>query len=77
MKSLGNSIKANHPEISYSHDGPIELFEAMHSVCDPELPHAGEGWEGVVENMDQWWMRFVAAIWNLLDSYIYALLCSL
>jgi hypothetical protein len=28
--------------------------DAMHSVCDPELPDAGEVWGGVVENMDQW-----------------------
>ena len=29
--------------------------DVMHSVCDPELPDAGEVWDGVVEDMDQWW----------------------
>jgi hypothetical protein len=62
MKSLGNSIKANHPEISYSHDGPIELFEAKHSVCDPELPDTGEAWEENFDHIDQWWESLMAAI---------------
>ena len=31
----------------------------MHSVCDPELPDAGEVWDGVVEDVDQWWGRLV------------------
>jgi hypothetical protein len=29
--------------------------DVMHSICDPELPNAGEVWRGFVENMDQWW----------------------
>jgi hypothetical protein len=29
--------------------------DVMHSICDPELPNAGEVWRGVVENVDQWW----------------------
>ena len=29
--------------------------DVMHSVCQPELPEAGEIWGGVVENLDQWW----------------------
>jgi hypothetical protein len=36
--------------------------DAMHSVCDPELPDAGEVWGGVVENMDQWWESLVEAV---------------
>ena len=29
--------------------------DAMHSVCDPELPDAGEVWGGVVEKSGEWW----------------------
>jgi len=33
--------------------------DVMHSVCDPELPEAGEVWDGVVEDEDNggraWW----------------------
>ena len=36
--------------------------EAMHSVCDPDLPFVGEVWGGVVENMDQWWESLVEAV---------------
>jgi hypothetical protein len=36
--------------------------DAMHSICDPELPDAGEVWGGVVENMDQWWESLVGAV---------------
>jgi hypothetical protein len=36
--------------------------DVMHSVCDPELPDAGEIWGGVVENMDQWWESLVRAV---------------
>ena len=28
--------------------------DAMHSVCDPELPDAGEVWSGVVEKSGEW-----------------------
>ncbi len=28
--------------------------DAMHSVCDPELPNAGEVWGGVVEKSGEW-----------------------
>lgn len=28
--------------------------DAMHSVCDPELPEAGEVWNGVVEKSGEW-----------------------
>ena len=28
--------------------------DAMHSVCDPELPDAGEVWDGVVEKSGEW-----------------------
>jgi hypothetical protein len=34
----------------------------MHSVCDPDLPDAGEVWGGFVENMDQWWESLVEAV---------------
>jgi hypothetical protein len=36
--------------------------DAVHGVCDPELPDAGEVWGGVVENMDQWRERLVEAV---------------
>jgi hypothetical protein len=40
--------------------------DAMHSVCDPQLPDAGEVWGGVVDQVDEWWDSFgggcVAAI---------------
>jgi hypothetical protein len=36
--------------------------DAMHSICDPELPDAGDVWGGVVENMDQWWESLVGAV---------------
>jgi hypothetical protein len=29
--------------------------DVMHSVCDPELPDAGEVWGGVVEKSGEWW----------------------
>jgi hypothetical protein len=28
--------------------------DVMHSVCQPELPDAGEVWGVVVEDVDQW-----------------------
>ena len=28
--------------------------DAMHSVCDPQLPDAGEVWDGVVEKSGEW-----------------------
>jgi hypothetical protein len=28
--------------------------DVMHSVCDPELPDAGEVWDGVVEKSGEW-----------------------
>jgi hypothetical protein len=28
--------------------------DTMHSVCDPELPDAGEVWGGVVEKSGEW-----------------------
>jgi hypothetical protein len=36
--------------------------DAMHSVCDPELPAAGNVWGGVVESMGQWWESLVGAV---------------
>jgi len=36
--------------------------DVMHSVCDPELPGAGEVWDGVIEDMDQWWESLVGAV---------------
>ncbi len=35
---------------------------AMHSVCYPELPDAGDVWGGVVESMGQWWESLVGAV---------------
>ena len=34
----------------------------QHSVCDPELPDAGEVWDGVVEKSGEWWESLVAAV---------------
>ena len=28
--------------------------DAMHSVCDPQLPDAGKVWDGVVEKSGEW-----------------------
>ena len=28
--------------------------DVMHSVCDPELPNAGEVWGGVVDKSGEW-----------------------
>ena len=28
--------------------------DTMHSVCQPDLPDAGEVWDGVVEKSGQW-----------------------
>jgi len=36
--------------------------DVMHSVCDPQLPDAGEVWGGVVENVDQSWDELVEAV---------------
>jgi hypothetical protein len=36
--------------------------DVMHSVCDPELPDAGDVWGEVVENIDQWWESLVGAV---------------
>jgi len=36
--------------------------DAMHNVCDPELPDAGEVWGGVVDQVDQWWGELVRAV---------------
>jgi hypothetical protein len=36
--------------------------DVLRSVCDPELPDAGNVWGGVVENMAQWWDSFVEEI---------------
>jgi hypothetical protein len=36
--------------------------DAMHSVCDPELPDVGQVWGGVVERLDQWWESLVEAV---------------
>jgi hypothetical protein len=36
--------------------------DVMHSVCDPELPEAGQVWGGVVDQVDQWWEELVEAV---------------
>ena len=40
----------------YSEVGMVEEVpgDAMHSVCDPELPEAGEVWGGVVGKSGEW-----------------------
>jgi hypothetical protein len=36
--------------------------DVMNSACDPELPDAAQIWDGVVENLDQWWESLVEAV---------------
>jgi hypothetical protein len=36
--------------------------DAMHRVCGPELPDAGDVWGGVVENVDQHWESLLEAV---------------
>jgi hypothetical protein len=36
--------------------------DVMHSVCDPQVPEPGKVWSGVVDQVDQWWEKFVAAV---------------
>jgi hypothetical protein len=36
--------------------------DVMHSVCDPQLPVAGEVWDGVVDQADEWWEELVEAV---------------
>ncbi len=36
--------------------------DVMHSVCDPELPEAGEVWDGVVDKSGEWWDELVEAV---------------
>jgi len=40
-----------HAEIGMSEQVPDDV---VHSVCDPELPNAGEVWDGVVEMSGEW-----------------------
>jgi hypothetical protein len=36
--------------------------DVLHSVCQPELLDAAAGWDGVVEDVDQWWESLVGAV---------------
>jgi hypothetical protein len=36
--------------------------DVMHSVCNPELPDAGEVCDGVVDQVDRWWEELVEAM---------------
>ena len=36
--------------------------DALHSVCDPQLPDAGDVWDGVVDQVDQWWEELAEAV---------------
>jgi len=36
--------------------------DVMHSVCNPELPDAGNIWDGVVEKSGGWWESLVEAV---------------
>jgi hypothetical protein len=36
--------------------------DAMHSVCEPELPDAGDVWDGVVEKSGEWWESLMEAV---------------
>jgi hypothetical protein len=42
--------------------------DAMHRVCDPELPHAGDVWGGVVEDVDQRWESLLEGCVGFSDS---------
>lgn len=36
--------------------------DVMHSVCQPELPDAGDVWDSVVEESGQWWDELLEAV---------------
>jgi hypothetical protein len=36
--------------------------DVMYSVCDPLLPEPGQVWDGVVDQVDQWWEELVKAV---------------
>jgi hypothetical protein len=36
--------------------------DVMHSVCDRELPDAGNIWDGVVDKSGEWWDELVEAV---------------
>ena len=36
--------------------------DVMHSVCDLQLPDAGDVWDGVVDQVDRWWEELVEAM---------------
>jgi hypothetical protein len=36
--------------------------DVLHSICDPELPGAGEVWDGIVEKSGEWWESLVEAV---------------
>jgi hypothetical protein len=36
--------------------------DVMHGVCDPDLPDAGDVWDGVVEKSGEWWGALVEAV---------------
>jgi hypothetical protein len=48
-----------HSGLRMADDTPDDV---MHSVCDPELPDAGQVWDGVVESVDQWWDKLMEAV---------------
>ena len=39
-----------------------ESDNAIHTVCNPELPDAEEIWDGVVESSGEWWESLVEAV---------------
>ena len=48
----------------------------MHTVCNPELPDAGEVWDGVVEKSGEWLDQARAAIWSMPPSQARCALAS-
>jgi len=36
--------------------------DVMHIVCGPELPDAGDVWDGVVEKSGEWWESLMEAV---------------
>ena len=36
--------------------------DAVHSVCNPQLPEAGAVWGDVVENVDLWWESLLGGV---------------
>ena len=49
--TAGRPLDQLHADLGMPDEAPND---AMHSICDPELPEAGEIWDGVVEKSGEW-----------------------